>query len=489
MPGKQTGVRKRSGGKKNKVSKKSSNGSSGSSPLPNIIGDYFHKIRLENILSNSRQVKPDNSSTITPSSDNDSWSVISRSSPQDGLSSPYSGSDILYPHESWITYKHKAKALAEQYFGGRGEIKVTPIHGGSYNRVVNILIDGQSSYILRIPRAPDKSDVEGEVAPLVFLRRHTPILSPRVIAYETGSENLIHSPYMIQERLPGICLYPAWAQSVADEQKLRVAHDLGVVFRQILNTRSSRPGRLCFREGQAGLDAQVFVVPIRPKYEVPWHLHSAEGAQPWDPNVSLAQQQQSVADFMTSLIQSRRSNALKRWPRNKKGHEILARLVDVIADMEQRGHLRDVQYSLYHWDIAARNIIFNPAAKDVLGSSCLGMIDWDDCVFAPSFMPCEPPAWVWKPSQLRSISAESLGESMFSDEADEGAEDNEVSARLRQVFTDTAGPEYRRYSEDPVYEIARKITEYGMKGTRSGADEYGKEAEQLLNMWQDYIKN
>ncbi|KAM7190064.1 Protein kinase-like domain containing protein [Naviculisporaceae sp. PSN 640] len=397
-------------------------------------------------------------------------------SPRQEASSSYSGSDIFYPHESWVTYKHKAKALAVDSFGVQGKIDVKPIHGGSYNRVVSIMINGQPRYILRIPRCPEKSDVEGEVAPLLFLQRHTPILSPKVTAYDIRANNVINAPFMIQERLPGICLYPGWF-NITDTEKLRVAHDLGVVFRQILNTRSSKPGRLLFPVGQTGLNADVFLVPIRPKYEAPWHLHSAQGAQPWDPKSPATQ---SVAEFMKSLIQTRVSNALKCWPKNKKTPEMLSRLIGIIEEIDKRGSLRNVQYSLYHWDIAARNIIFNAEAGK--NDSCLGIIDWDDCLFAPSFMPCEPPSWLWDSSKLRSISAESLIETS------PGDGDGEFSAKLRQVFTDAAGPEYQRYSQDPIYEITRKIVEYGIKGTRDKTDEKGEEAAELLELWQEYIK-
>lgn len=207
---------------------------SGAAALSNFIGDYFDNIKLKQTTDKK---------TEDPDSDS-SWSRVSVSPPKEE-SSPYSGSDIFYPHESWVTYKHKARSLAVDHFGVQGKIEVRPIHGGSYNRVVSILINGQSRYILRIPRCPEKSDVEGEVAPLLFLRRHTPIVSPRVTAYDIRADNVINAPFMIQERLPGICLYPGWFD-LTDSQKLRVAHDLGVVFRQILNTRSSKPGRLLF---------------------------------------------------------------------------------------------------------------------------------------------------------------------------------------------------------------------------------------------------
>lgn len=175
----------------------------------------------------------------------------------------------------------------------------------------------------------------------------------------------------------------------------------------------------------------MFLIPIRPKYEAPWRLHSAQGAQPWDPKSPASQ---SVADFMKSLIQTRVSNALKCWPKNKKTHEILSRLIKVIAEIEKRGCLRNVKYSLYHWDIAARNIIFNAEAGE--NRSCLGIIDWSDCLFAPSFMPCEPPSWIWDLSKLRSISAEVLTENIPGDEG------SKFSAKLEQVFTDAAGSEY-----------------------------------------------
>ncbi|KAK4208607.1 kinase-like domain-containing protein [Rhypophila decipiens] len=395
------------------------------------------------------------------------------------LSHPYSASHVLYPHEEWYTFRFKALELVNSRLGTQGPIKVRPIHGGSFNRVVKVLVDGQARYILRIPRRPETADVEGEVAPLLFLQRHTPLITPRVTAYDNTPANVIKNPYMIQELIPGICLYPAyWAyDTLSGANRVRIAHDLGVVFRQLLETGNSMAGRFVFPpRNPAGLNAEVGVVPIRPKYTEPWHLHSPRGAKPFEPTGF----RQSVADFMRGMLQTRLDNARKCWPRYFQTHAVLERLIAIVTQMETLGYLKDVKYSLYHWDIAGRNIIFNPDAAE--NESSLGMIDWDDCVFMPSFMLCRPPTWIWMLRYQRFRGHQPVHEIKVS-----GPAHDALCNKLKEEFHSAAGPEYKKYAEHPVYEMARKICHYAAQGTKHKKDERGETAMELERRWKRVV--
>ncbi|KAM7192648.1 Protein kinase-like domain containing protein [Rhypophila sp. PSN 637] len=448
-------------------------------PAPGISGliDNFFQLKLDELAEKKKKEKE--------AQTDGSWHAVSVR-PKKGvqtveLSHHYSASAVLYPHEEWLTFRHKARDLVDLRFGSEGEIKVRPIHGGSYNRVVRVLVDGEARYILRIPRRPETADVEGEVAPLLFLQRHTPLITPRVATYDNTDANMIQSPYMIQELIPGICLYPAYYAHdiLKGADRLRIAHDLGVVFRQLLETRNNIAGRLVFPpKTQAGVNAEVCVVPIRPKYKEPWHLHSPIGAKPWEPQGPV---RQSVADFMRTMLDTRLDNARKCWPKNYKTHQRLERLKEIVTEMENKGYLNDVQYSLYHWDIAGRNIIFNPDAAKT--ETSLGMIDWDDCVFMPSFMLYRPPSWIWT---LRYYKFR--GNSMVEEVKVAGPAHEALCIRLKQEFESAAGPEYKKYCEGPVYNVARKICQYSVQGTKLKTDERGETAAELEKKWQQFLR-
>ncbi|RDL30653.1 uncharacterized protein BP5553_09998 [Venustampulla echinocandica] len=89
-----------------------------------------------------------------------------------------------------------------------------------------------------------------------------------------------------------------------------------------------------------------------------------------------------------------------------------------------------------------------------------GILDWDSALFAPPFICCSPPMWLWAWN----------GE----DEEDEQLANNAPPTlelrKLKQLFEHAAGPIYRRFAYGTQYRLARKLIRFAIDGLQSNED-------------------
>jgi hypothetical protein len=156
-------------------------------------------------------------------------------------------STVVYDHEPFETFKARVLELCQQVLGPpKGEISIKRMHGGGFNRIVGISVTSSGSptasqYVLRVPRF-DAARLDRDLAPLQLLLRRSKIKIPEVIAFDTTSHNVLESPYMIQTRIPGSPLFPAYPD-LPHEMKCAIAYELGKVFLQLNFIRSVVAGR------------------------------------------------------------------------------------------------------------------------------------------------------------------------------------------------------------------------------------------------------
>lgn len=96
-----------------------------------------------------------------------------------------------------------------------GAIKsIASIHEGKHHRIYKISLDSKD-LILRIPYKLEsdyaiEQKIKSEVATLDFLKLKLNLNVPKVISYGYNSSNLIESPYILMEYLPGDLLMKKW---------------------------------------------------------------------------------------------------------------------------------------------------------------------------------------------------------------------------------------------------------------------------------------
>lgn len=126
-------------------------------------------------------------------------------------------STVQYDQETFATFKDKVQQLCLEVFplAKPEHLKIERMRGGSHNRIIGITIsDPQSGneekYILRVPRMSFDDSIELQAATLKFVAERCKFPVPLIHSHDPTKNNPLESTYMIQHRLPGICLYDVW---------------------------------------------------------------------------------------------------------------------------------------------------------------------------------------------------------------------------------------------------------------------------------------
>ncbi|KAK4674870.1 hypothetical protein QC763_124487 [Podospora pseudopauciseta] len=150
--------------------------------------------------------------------------------------------------------------------------------------------------------------------------------------------------------------------------------------------------------------------------------------------------------------------------------------------MGEADHLNDIPPTFCHWGLFPRNIMIsvNPSTYE---PKIEGILDWDSALFAPAFMICEPPAYLWN-SKLREEAADEEYKDWHIDLT--FGPITEEDKKVKRVFEEAAGEEYVRFAYDPVYPLARRLFQFGMTGIHGNVAD--AEFNKLLEYWETLNK-
>jgi len=370
-------------------------------------------------------------------------------------------STIIYDHEPFDQFVVRIRALILQKWPTLADedITITRMAGGGFNRITGLSFRSkgeteQLSYILRVPRF-EASILLNDVAILRFVSKHTDLPIPRVVSFDCTEGNVLGDPYMIQHRIPGtplIYLFP----KLHHKARKQVARQFGHVIRSLTSLRSQRIGRVVVSDGtQSSEDYMVesLVETGAPAVVTPYNGDSTgEDAH------------QLLLDLFLDRVK-----IASETPPDIFRLEYFERFCALLSQLNELGYFHNVAISLCHLDLEPRNILFDDS-NDPPG--CIsGVLDWDSALFLPSYMACKPPSWIW-------------GWLEDEDEDEKTANDVPDSAEARElksVFEHAAGPAYARLAYDPVYRLARRLTQFAAFGIRSSED--CTEADVMLDEW------
>ncbi|SJK96889.1 uncharacterized protein ARMOST_00137 [Armillaria ostoyae] len=110
---------------------------------------------------------------------------------------------------------------------------------------------------------PMKSKMPSEVAPLRYLKRHTSILVPDALVYDSDSDNGVSGPWMIMDALDGGAAVSVW-DSLTREQKHEFTLAMGDMYSSILSLRFNLRRKLAKHPipRLARINAFHFTVPL-----------------------------------------------------------------------------------------------------------------------------------------------------------------------------------------------------------------------------------
>lgn len=357
-------------------------------------------------------------------------------------------SSVVYEQEPFCTFHRRVLDLAANLWpdSDASQFSVERLHGGAFHRIIGLTrrqpASGETKYIVRIPRF-DSAQVDDEVAALYYLAK-TAIPAPTVLNFDKTPNNALGLPYMVQNRIAGTNLYSCFP-ALHHRQKLHIAGELGAIFFQMLEARSSRGGRLVLSDEKG--EARIAPLSIS---KSPTLFEDNTLSDPFQ--------------WLSALFAARHAED----PSDTLWYEFGL----MTRDLHAGGWFDGLWYSLAHLDLAPRNILVDTTATSGPSHQIIkGVLDWDSAVVTPCFMSCYPPLWIWA---WREDEAEDERTANDDPGTPQGRE-------LKTQFEEAAGRDYVRFAYGAPYRLARRLVRFAIDGIRSNEDY--KEAKAMLQEW------
>lgn len=366
------------------------------------------------------------------------------------------------------------------------EFIIEPMRGGGFNDVVGIKIVGQENHIeaqmvLRV-RQKGKRHSDQDVTNLQFVQEFLDLPTAEIIAYDFSSSNPLSSPFILQRRIPGYDLTtkPQSYGDLSQKQRLVFVENFCSHLSSLKSVQFPWIGQI--KKENAGYTVSPFESPW---YEDSWQEDLVERRAECLPffkvrPIGLAEltsphhrksgdHDQSVLRFLLTQFGRHRQNWIDKWdPFNPAAQwctqSLWFRLATASQQMDELACLDSDYNSLAHYDLYPRNIMVE--IKDEI-PKISGIIDWDMACFAPDWVSCEPPTWIWD---------------WDNDDEPPTAEQRE----LKDLFDKLVGPDFRRKAYEPHYRLARDMFRFAKEGIFS--DEWKLEAEDVLEEWEVMYK-
>lgn len=414
----------------------------------------------------------------------------------DAVSTTSTSSTEEFNHESFHTFQDKVTALCQDIWPGiRPEnFKITRMGGGGYNRVIGIKINPPEKeplsllyqwfeeilkflriksmpetyepqdLVIRIPRSP-YAWVMQEVAMVEYLNELTNIPAPVIKICDLSSDNKIEERYTIQPRITGQSIIEMDEndmniyERMNTNQRICLARDIGSALAEMGKCSVSSPGTLDpihFLEDDSSVHILQFQCPNRNAF----HPASDEAMHDSTP--------QTVFEFLETQFKRQREYDISC---NRIYLNPWEKLWLIVAKLNDFGFFEDNSYYLTHMDFEPRNIMADTINENT--AKLTAILDWDEAVFAPAFLNCCPPSWLWDFG-----GDEDLDES----KANEIPEDPDL-AKVKSAFEEAVGPTYLRYAYTSEYRLARTICRLAITCVHSNND--WQALEDVITKWNE----
>lgn len=396
----------------------------------------------------------------------------------------------LWPPQKYVGFSWAKSSIAKYIRANRFLSRFIPsqtpplierLRGGDNNRITGITLPSskwgeraQRDLILRVPRS-DRGQTAREVATLDYLRQNSSIPTANVVTSEYSDQNVLGTPYVIQDQIPGTDLEVLW-NDLNHSQRCTIAREVGRVIRSLLALESPVTGLI-----EASADTTK---TAEPHTIAPFDLKSADGSPVEEPQqegstvIGKPREKQTTLQFFQSQIGRWRAVDVA-----DDGPDHMIRLWDsmleVASQMDKAGLFKPTSHCLCHVDLHPRNIMAKISPND---SSILitGILDWDEAVVAPKFVACEPPAWLWgfDPDDIPYE-----GQPLWPYESP-GANDEPPTAEkreLKRIFEEHAGGEYMSLAYDEHCRLSRGLFRIAVDGLTASWN--WQAAERIISDW------
>ncbi|KAF2787279.1 hypothetical protein K505DRAFT_258060 [Melanomma pulvis-pyrius CBS 109.77] len=315
-------------------------------------------------------------------------------------------------------------------------------------------------FVISIPRRKNYPYLQNGIAMMFYLNLHSAIKAPRIKFFDLTANNAIGKPYTIQHRIPGKPAQYVY-KDLNTGQRITFARELGTALSKMMKDRVMSPGTLDPEYITTFPQIECLECPFRDGYRAP--LPNS----PF-PTSSIPQ---TVFSFLETQFKRQRAYDLSQGVRVNPW----SKLWPIVVSMNEMGLFTDHMYYLTHMDFEPRNIMVDVTSPTTATLS--GILDWDDAVFAPVFMHCTPPYWLWDLGYENGHKSDDVEEAKANDTpADEGLQ------QVKKAFEDAAGKLYLKYAYTPEYRMARTITRIAITGPEFLTNDYD-DIEKTIRKW------
>ena len=359
--------------------------------------------------------------------------------------------------------------------------EIERMSGGSFNRITGIRIIGFEgedpiSLVLRTPRAAWNSRPDREVATLEYIRQYTEVPVPRIIAFDVGNENPLKSPYLVQNRIPGVSLQTAINEGITHQQWCTMAREIGRLILELQKIGNPTPGLIeNAAKDDEGPKFSICPFDIRSPRDQEWKKKQASSMTFLADNAKMLRlYEEGTYHFLATQFGRWRADTLHSCPIDILYRDQMRLLAEVASEMNALG-MFSAGNCLTHMDLAARNIMVELGPQDSIRVT--GVLDWDEALFGPKWVSCRPTWWLWQDEKYTE-------DAMVEEEHANDTPDDPELLEIKTIYEEIVGEEYVRFAYQPQYLIARRLFDIALHGNNT--NESMREAEAIIDHWAEY---
>ncbi|ETS73527.1 hypothetical protein PFICI_14473 [Pestalotiopsis fici W106-1] len=329
--------------------------------------------------------------------------------------------------------------------------------------------NGSDEFIFQVPN--DTSDIELTAAVYNYIHQELDLKAntPRVHHKNSGFDGPVGHPYLVFSRLPGLSLQETWP-NLTHEQRLSVARQVGELYLDLQSATNSHCGLFKVPMDRYGHSMEGSVL-LEAFGQQRYHLENTERDSielEEDGLVNLNNLRKdppglSARDMAILTFERRKyysSASRRQWL-----EEYTDKAVDMIKAITHKGLLDDT-ICIWHRNISAENILIE---RDANGEPKItGLLGWDGAGFAPRFMTCRAPQWLWTrvgtkvvrfaPGPCDGNIHVSKGYPEMDEEPFEAFEPTKSEAKkIKAAFDEAVGEVFTRAAYDTHMIIARRL--------------------------------
>ncbi|KAE8226333.1 hypothetical protein CF319_g1052 [Tilletia indica] len=316
-------------------------------------------------------------------------------------------------------------------------VDILRVTGGSLHRIFRLVLDGDGSRILRVPR---RSGYGAErVARMIrWLNVHTDLPVPRILAWDGSTENPLRRPWMLTTWIPGVTLKEALPEMTV-EQRCEVAVQLANITADILSVPVPNGIGPLFVDDDGKLKIGHYDFDDMAG-EAVLPSSSSNHTVPRTALDFMRQQFVAANDFIRTLGPPRShvdGDHLAKWHRHGKGRMIgYESILDGLARIFEHSPPAEQRAVLQHPDLSRGNIIVDQIPPSDSNPSRVrwkitGIIDWDDCKTLPVEAAYQLPSYIW----TADATADKTPETHIPDPSKRNSNESEIDA-VREAYVD-----------------------------------------------------